>query len=1034
MSGEQKGANYFGRFKWRRHGESSMTERLLHDVPPEIELSDYQRLSDADSESPSGLLNGESLKAEPIADLDLFFERLYNYYCEKGLWCIITKWIVELLSVGFTIFFSGFFLLYVDWHSLSKVKCGIEAVQSGKQQCDLFNEALFKHPLVPFTFSRAIIVGYLGISSIYWVFCFLRFFAQLRNTLEIRDFYYKSLKVTDNEIQTTPWAVILDKVVELQSSQQLCVVKDLSAHDMVMRIMRKENYLIGMLNKGVLALPIPSWIPGAGPLVKSQGNGGDNYMILTEIFEWSLNCCILQSMFDRNFTIRRDFISNPDSLKKRLMVVGLGIFLISPFLIIFMLVKFFLRHAEEFYKHPRTVSTRTWSNLSKWILREYNEVDHLFKHRINAGFEQSAEYIKQFPSPIVSLIAKFVSFVAGGFAAVLIIVALLDESLLEAHVYGRNLFWFTVFFGSVTAISRSLVADEYQVFDPEGAMSLVSQHTHYMPKKWRGKEYTDKVRGEFEALYQYIMKKLLEDMVSIFLTPYLLIFLVPKCVDDILKFISDFTVDVEGVGHVCSFTLFDFEKHGNSKYGSPFHAPREWRSSQGKMEKSFLSFKSSYPSWVPSPQGNQLLSTLEDFRHQMIETQIQALHLSLHGRPSITFSRIHGGVPWESNLRRWALPMSGLPLPMGHMTSPWMMAIDQRDHHCLLDYYYKSRSTSSCAMKEPKYTPPPETSDLPNETRLHIGMPYDHIHHEMGHNEKWGFSSEDRVESHMAASTSTAFRDSMLRQQETSQLGIHGETPWWARPCRKYSGAENSFLEPLSFVDHGISTQCDNISVRSEDEVQNVGSPLRRLRAYPGFRAHDSFLDPPSFTGRGISNQCHNLSAMREEEFQNVGSPPKMSRIQTDVRVHNSFHDSSSILDMSMSISHNGLLGRRGEGVEDGQLRFGSSNEVGRAYYAQDEREKFARSHLPYNNVYRDAEYEREREDGPHSFKNVYGRSLDEREKDGAFHLPFNDIYSNRTEERERNEGFHLPFKDVYRNPLDISEVRSKDSMEDGLC
>ncbi|ERM98448.1 hypothetical protein AMTR_s00072p00140390 [Amborella trichopoda] len=87
-----------------------------------------------------------------------------------------------------------------------------------------------------------------------------------------------------------------------------------------------------------------------------------------------------------------------------------------------------------------------------------------------------------------------------------------------------------------------------------------------------------------------------------------------------------------------------------------------------------------------------------------------------------------------------------------------------------------------------------------------MGMPYYHTHHEMGHNEKLGFLSEDRVESHMAASTSTAFRDSMLRQRDTSQLGIRGETPWWARPHRKYSGPQNSFLEPLSFVDHGIST------------------------------------------------------------------------------------------------------------------------------------------------------------------------------------------------------------------------------------
>lgn len=45
----------------------------------------------------------------------------------------------------------------------------------------------------------------------------------------------------------------------------------------------------------------------------------------------------------------------------------------------------------------------------------------------------------------------------------------------------------------------------------------------------------------------------------------------------------------------CSFSAFYFENHGNIKYGSPRNAPRrEQRSSQGKMEKSFLRFEA-YP-------------------------------------------------------------------------------------------------------------------------------------------------------------------------------------------------------------------------------------------------------------------------------------------------------------------------------------------------------------------------------------------------------------------------------------------------------
>ncbi|KAL3592820.1 hypothetical protein D5086_011460 [Populus alba] len=499
-------------FKWKWRGESSLSNRLLDDVPPEIELSDYRRVPSPGCESPSGLLNGESLNVEPIADLDLFFERLYNYYCEKGLWCSIIKWIVELFSMGFTIGFSGFFLLYVDWNGLRNAKCGMDAVESGIKPCDLAKEALHLHPLTPLTLSKAIIVGYLGLFSIYWIFCFLRFFAQLRDIL------------------------------------------------------------------------------GVGPTVRTGSNGMQHRLILTKPLEWTLNWCILQSMFDRNFCVRRDFIYNPNALKKRLMVVGLAMLVLAPFLVIFMLVYLFLRHAEQFYNHPSTASSRRWSNLSRWIFREFNEADHLFKHRISSSAMHASDYLKQFPSPIISIIAKFISFVSGGFAAILIIIAFLEESLLEGHIFGRNLLWYAAVFGTITAISRAAVTEELQVLDQEGAMSMVVQHTHYMPKKWRGRENTERVRMEFETLFQYTGMMLLEEMASIFLTPFLLLFVVPKRVDDILQFIADFTVDVEGVGHVCSFSAFDFQNHGNSNYGSPYNAPRSQRSCQGKMEKSFLRY------------------------------------------------------------------------------------------------------------------------------------------------------------------------------------------------------------------------------------------------------------------------------------------------------------------------------------------------------------------------------------------------------------------------------------------------------------
>ncbi|XP_050206041.1 autophagy-related protein 9 [Mercurialis annua] len=815
MFGRQKDSNAFSIFKWRSHGDSTLTTGLLNDVPPEIQLSEYGRVPSPGSESPSGFLNGESLNVEPIADLDLFFERLYSYYCEKGLWCIIIKWIVELLSLGFTICFSGFFLLYVDWNGLRNAKCGMNAVESGIKPCDLAKEALHQHPLTPLTISKVIIVGYLGLFSIYWIFCFLRFFAQLRDLLGIRHFYYNSLHVTDNEIHTMPWATILEKVVQLQSSHQLCVVKDLSAHDVVMRLMRKENYLIGMLNKGVLAFPLSSWVPGAGPTVECGPNESQHRLILTKTLEWTLNWCILQSMFDRNFCVRRDFVSNPESLKKRLMVVGFAMLLLSPFLVIFMLVYLFLRHAEQFYNHPSTASSRRWSNMSKWIFREFNEVDHLFKHRINGSIMHASDYLKQFPSPKLSIIAKFISFVSGGFAAILIIIAFLEESLLEGHIFGRNLFWYAAVFGTITAISRAAIADELLVLDPEGAMSMVVQHTHYMPKKWRDKENTETVRMEFEILFQYTGMMLLEEMASIFLTPLLLLFVVPKRVDDILQFVADFTVDIEGVGHICSFSAFDFQNHGNSNYGSPYHTPHTQRSSQGKMEKSFLSFQSSYPSWVPNDHGKQFLLNLRNFREQKLQG---------HGvRQMYSPTRIWRGSPtWRGPGDR----NTGFSRETQHFTprfqlgSLWLIGEDQRNHPYLLDWYYASQlHTSANNTRDIPTTAVEATEQQPDDYWTPPNFTQNGARYG---DEYWRQNLDDRAESHLGASTSAPFfRESVLQQHDSSSFAQSGRSHWWARTNQPGAQSETSFIEPPEFNRFTPNNYVDNLSERSLEEQEN---------------------------------------------------------------------------------------------------------------------------------------------------------------------------------------------------------------------
>ncbi|KAB2018402.1 hypothetical protein ES319_D08G227800v1 [Gossypium barbadense] len=713
----QRAANALGMFRLRWGGESSLTTGLLGDVPPEIELSDYGRLpASPRSECPSGLLN-------------------------------------------------GFFLLFVDWNGLCNAKCGMDAVESGTKPCDLAKEALHEHPLTPLTLSKAIVVGYLVLFSVYWVFCFLRFFAQLKDTLGIQHFFYNSLHITDSEIQTMPWAMILERVVRLQSSSQLCVVKDLSTHDVVMRLMRKENYLIGMLNKGVLAFPISPWVPGAGPTVKFGSGGMRHRLILTKSLEWTLNWCILQSMFDR--------------------------------------------HAEQFYNHPSTASSRRWSNLSKWMFREFNEVEHLFRHRINSSVMHASEYLKQFPSPVISIIAKFISFVSGGFAAVLIIIAFVEESLLEGHIFGRNLFWYAAIFGTITAISRAAVADELLVLDPGGAMSMVVQHTHYMPKRWRGKENIETVRIEFETLYQYTGMILLEEMASIFLTPLLLLFVVPKQVDDILQFIADFTIDVEGVGHVCSFSAFDFQNHGNSKYGSPHNVPRAQRSSQGKMEKSFLSFQSSYPLWEPDAQGKQFLSNIRIFREQKLQGQGTGHTYSLdrlwRGSPPRAYRDRNG---LSSREMQHNIPGSG-----NDSRSSWIIDAVQKNHPYLLDWYYTSRPHRVRSHRRDTTTRQFEPAE---QQHVDYWGPTSLGHNEGIDEDRWLHHYDNRSQSQLEASTSAPFfHDSALQHHDANDLAHHTWSHWWDRSGLHGSQPQASFLEPPDFNHYPADCRYDNLSERS---------------------------------------------------------------------------------------------------------------------------------------------------------------------------------------------------------------------------
>ena len=62
-----------------------------------------------------------------------------------------------------------------------------------------------------------------------------------------------------------------------------------------------------------------------------------------------------------------------------------------------------------------------------------------------------------------------------------------------------------------------------------------------------------------------------QELLSVLLTPLVLWYSLPQCAPAIIDFFREFSVHVDGLGYVCSFAVFDFQRHGNVKVGLFFH-------------------------------------------------------------------------------------------------------------------------------------------------------------------------------------------------------------------------------------------------------------------------------------------------------------------------------------------------------------------------------------------------------------------------------------------------------------------------------
>lgn len=133
-----------------------------------------------------------------------------RYWHDKGFVTIILSRVLNICALAFTIAFSGFLLLAVNWGALH-AECIV------KDTCDITAAALYAHPLQ----AQGIVWGalsltYLAIFTLYWLWTVVHFVADLRDLLELKHFVNNKLGISERQVKMMTWSELVHRIVLLQ--------------------------------------------------------------------------------------------------------------------------------------------------------------------------------------------------------------------------------------------------------------------------------------------------------------------------------------------------------------------------------------------------------------------------------------------------------------------------------------------------------------------------------------------------------------------------------------------------------------------------------------------------------------------------------------------------------------------------------------------------------------------------------------------------------------------------------------------------
>ncbi|XP_047498718.1 autophagy-related protein 9A-like [Penaeus chinensis] len=545
-----------------------------------------------------------------LEDLDSFFTRVYQYHQNHGLLCMMLQQCFELAQFIFVIVFTTFLLTCVNYDILFRNKFPVNFNPNVTDKITL-PDVIRTHDQCMEHYTWKLVMVIL-LASVFWFlrlvhagFTFFQFW-------EIKLFFNKALGIQDQDLGNITWEEVEQRVMEVQVEQRMCIHKEvLTELDIYHRILRFNNYFIAMVNKGII--PLKFEVPFTGEVV-----------FLTKGLRFNIEMLLFWgpgAPFKNNWHLSDEYKrlekrqELAEELNKRILYVGVANLVLFPFVLLFQILYSFFYYAEVIKREPGSLGSRRWSHYGEVYLRHFNELDHEMTARLNRGYKAASQYMNIFSSPVMAVVARHVAFVCGAMFAVFAALSVYDEDVLQVE----HVLTVMTILGAVLAACRVFIPDDNLVFCPEMLLRKVLAEVHYLPDHWREKAHTSRVRQEFSQLFQYRVVHMLEELVSPVVTPLILIFRLRFKAQDIVDFYRNFTVEVVGVGDVCSFAQMDIRRHGSPTWQPDVLSEEDGQedarrpnmtTSGGKTELSLLHFTMTNPKWRPPQESTAFINAL----------------------------------------------------------------------------------------------------------------------------------------------------------------------------------------------------------------------------------------------------------------------------------------------------------------------------------------------------------------------------------------------------------------------------------------